>query len=794
MRQLSRLSLMPTVALLVVLAAVHGWPRSPAQTLQPKKSAAWSEFEKTVKPFLAKHCFACHSADGPESDARLDLFLDESSLKKGAATLEQVQLMLDSRAMPPKKRKQPSEEELRPVLAWLEANIGMNCSGPKDPGRVTIRRLNRVEYNNTIRDLLAVDFKPGDAFPEDSGGHGFDNNADVLTLAPVLMEKYLAAAENVLGKAIFVQPVLPPPSKRWDAISLEGTIPKPMAKVAPPPDGRGRAAEPARLFEYNGEVNTDHEFPADGEYVIRLRAFKQGKKAEVSVLIDSKPLPQKLTIGEDQRNTSFYATKATRISAGMHRVEVALTNGAKPPANGAVADKGGAVLGVVSVEVEGPLAVTPERMPVSYRKVMIAYPSAKVTKKEAADKVIRNFATRAYRRPVRDDEVKRLLKIWAQADEAGDSFDKSVHFTLQAVLTSPHFLFRVELDPQPGEPNGVHTLNEFELATRLSYFLWSSMPDDELFALAAKGELRKALDAQIKRMLKDPKSHALVDNFAGQWLQLRLLYAHTPNAELFPAWDESLRIAMIRETELFFEHIMREDRSLLEFLDADYTFVNERLAQHYGLKAVKGDQFRRISLTGDQRGGLLTQASVLTITSYPDRTSPVQRGKWVLETLLGTPPPPPPPGVISLAEQKELKGTLRQRMEQHRVNPVCASCHQRMDPIGFGLENFDAIGRWRTSDGKEPIDSSGTLPTGKAFKGVKELKELLKAQPKLFGRCIADRMMTYALGRGLDGSDRCVINDIATVLEKNSYRFSTLILEIAKSDPFQKRTSKRSDK
>ena len=407
--------------------------------------------------------------------------------------------------------------------------------------------------------------------------------------------------------------------------------------------------------------------------------------------------------------------------------------------------------------------------------------------------MIRNFATRAFRRPVRDDEVKRLMALWSSADEAGDSFDKSIHFALQAVLTSPHFLFRVELDPRPDE-KGIHTLNEYELATRLSYFLWSSMPDDELFALAAKGELRKNLDAQVKRMLKDPKSRALVDNFAGQWLQLRLLYSHTPNTDLFPAWDEPLRSAMIQETEQFFEHIMREDRSMLEFLDADYTFVNERLAKHYGMKDVKGDQFRRVELKGEQRGGLLTQASILTITSYPDRTSPVQRGKWVLETLLGTPPPPPPPDVVPLADQKELKGTLRQKMEQHRVNPACASCHQRMDPIGFGLENFDAIGRWRTNDGKDSIDPSGTLPSGKSFKGAKELKDLLKSQPKLFSRCVTDRLLTYALGRGLERYDRCAVNDIAAALEQNDFRFSVLITEIVKSDPFQKRTSKRSEK
>ena len=657
---------------------------------------------------------------------------------------------------------------------------------------MTIRRLNRAEYNNTIRDLLAINFKPGDSFPEDSGGHGFDNNADVLTLAPVLMEKYLAAAEQVLDKAIFVEPVLPPPTKQWNAVTLDGTIPKP-GNAETPPGGSGRNAAPARIFNYNGEVHTEYEFPMDGEYVFRMRAYKQGgTKPQIEVLIDGKALPQKITITEDQRNTKFYASRATFVKAGKHRIGFALTNGAKPPANGE-GGGGNVVFGLVFVEVEGPLAVTPDRMPESFRKVMVASPSATVSKKEAAEKIIRNFATRAYRRPVRDGEMKRLLALWSSADAAGDPFNKSIHFALQAVLTSPNFLFRVELDPQPDEPNNIHTLNEYELATRLSYFLWSSMPDDELFALAAKGELRKNLESQVKRMLKDPKARALVDNFAGQWLQLRLLYSHTPNTELFPAWDEPLRSAMIKETELFFEHIMREDRNMLEFIDANYTFVNERLARHYGLKGVTGDQFRRVELTGGQRGGLLTQASILTITSYPDRTSPVQRGKWVLETLLGTPPPPPPPDVPLLAEQKELKGTLRQRMEQHRANPACAACHQRMDPIGFGLENFDAIGRWRATDDKDPIDPAGTLPNGKSFNGPKELKELLKSQPTLFARCASDRLLTYALGRGLERYDRCTVNDIAAALEKNQFRFSVLITEIVKSDPFQKRTGKRSE-
>jgi hypothetical protein len=391
---------------------------------------------------------------------------------------------------------------------------------------------------------------------------------------------------------------------------------------------------------------------------------------------------------------------------------------------------------------------------------------------------------------VAKDEVDRLMKLFALADTNGESFEQSVKVALAAVLVSPHFLFRGELQPDPNNPAAVHPVDEFALASRLSYFLWSTMPDDELFALAGTNKLRKNLEPQVRRMLKDPKAQALVDNFAGQWLQIRNLKLAAPDKKLFPEFDDNLRAAMAKETELFFANIIRQDRSVLEFLDADYTFVNGRLAKLYDLPGVTGDEFQRVSLKGTHRGGLLTQASILTVTSTPTRTSPVKRGKWVLENILGTPPPPPPPDVPEFKEGKEaaLTGTLRQRMEQHRENPMCAACHARMDPIGFGLENFNGIGQWREKEGDFAIDPAGKLVSGETFHGPDDLKIiLLKRKRDDFVHCLTEKMLTYALGRGLEYYDKCAVDQITKRLAKGRYKFSTLILEIVKSTPFESR-------
>jgi hypothetical protein len=415
--------------------------------------------------------------------------------------------------------------------------------------------------------------------------------------------------------------------------------------------------------------------------------------------------------------------------------------------------------------------------------------------RDRARRILANFAKRAYRRPTRGDEVERLMKLFDLARAGGDTFDKSVSVALQAVLVSPHFLFRVEPDRPTDRPDGSYSLNSWEIASRLSYFLWSTMPDAELFGLAEQGKLQDPAvrEQQVRRMLKDPKITALVQNFGGQWLNLRNLAVVQPVRREFPIWDESMRGFMRTETEMFFESIIKEDRSILDFIDADYTFVNQRLARLYGISGVSGEQFQRVQLSDRNRGGVLTQASVLTVTSNPTRTSPVKRGKWILENILGTPPPPPPPDVPELKEDREAQSmaSLRERMQVHRANPSCAVCHERMDTLGFGFENFDAVGGWRTDDGKFKIDASGTLPDGKAFTTPAELKQLLKRDAESFRRCLIEKLLTYALGRGVDRNDRPEIERINKAVASDGNRFNRMVLEIVQGDAFLRRVVKK---
>ena len=858
---------------------------TPPATSTP--ALTYAQFQQTVQPFFAAHCYECHGPSDQEGEVRLDVFNDDASLAHNMPTLEKALKMLTARKMPPKDEPRPTEDQYRPVVAWIDSythNHYMN--GPVDPGRVTLHRLNRAEYDNTIRDLLGVtDFHPADAFPVDDAGYGFDNNGDVLSIAPMLMDKYLTAASLSLEKVLFADPVVPAPLKRWDAFAAASDLPadaKPTATTSGPP-ARGRGTAPGRIFQRYGNLYADYEFPADGDYVFSFRGYNAGQgKSDVLFYLDGNVQVgrQPLSVDEANADAKLFSSAPIHVTAGKHHIALSFRNGASideynaavaaakaaaaaappvvvadnaapaadqaaadqaaadqaaadqaaadadpaiaaanPPAGGRRGGPAGArgagaagargrgpagptalvpgrpLLAVVFFEVEGPMAITPERMPASYRKLMIAQPSATVSKAEAADKIIRNFATRAFRRPVTDAEVKPLMALWTKADSDGRTFEQSLDVPLQAVLASPNFLFRVEQDPQPGEANNIHTLNDYELASRLSYFLWSSMPDDELFALAAKGQLHANLDLQVARMLKDPKAQSLVDNFAGQWLQLRQMDNVNPDAARFPDFDPALRTAMLKETQMFFTSIMQEDHSVLDFINANYTFVNARLAKFYGLNGVTGDDFQRYTFPADSpRGGLLTQASILTITSYATRTSPVLRGKWVLENFLDSAPPPPPPNVPALAEggKADLNGTLKHRMEEHRANPNCAVCHERMDAIGFSLENFDATGAWRTADiNKEPIDASGKLPDGTAINGATDLRKILLSQQQQFCHTLADRLLTYALGRGTEPADQRTVNGIVTNLQKNGDKFSALISAIVHSDAFQKQRGKQ---
>ncbi len=725
---------------------------------------------------MRKYCIACHSGPNPSGGINVANDKTTAAVIKNRSTWENVSRNISDNHMPPATAPQPTAAERERMTGWIDGSFTKADCELHDPGRVTLRRLNREEYNNTVRDLFGVDIRPADSFPTDDVGYGFDNIGDVLSLSPLLMEKYLNAAEKVVQSAILTPEDGSKPV-RIPAGTMQHTI------------QGGPYSNNGFLLGTNGDVHTEYDIQREGEYTVRVNAAQQAagtENAKMALHIDD-AVVNTFDVAVRERNARTYELPM-HLKAGKHRFAMEFTNDfydEKAPKG-----KQDRNLIVNYLELVGPPGL-PKELPASHRRIMIAAPSATVTKDQAARKILTAFTARAYRRPVAPDEVDRLLKYTHLADKQGESFEGGIRVAVEAVLVNPNFLFHVELDPKPNEKSMRRNLTDFEFAARLSYFLWSSTPDEELSALAAKGKLQepKVLEAQVKRMLKDPKSRALGQNFAGQWLQLRNLSQVRPDTARFPDWNDKLRASMKTETEMFFNAIVSEDRPLLDFIDAKYTYLNEPLAKHYGIAGVTGDQFRRVVLQGDQRGGLLTQASILTVTSNPTRTSPVKRGKWVLDNLLGTPPPPAPPNVPKLADDNHgvLVGTLRQRMEQHRKDPSCASCHARMDPLGFGLENFDATGGWRTMDGDQTVDASGVLPGKVAFTGPAQLKTILMTKKTLFVHCLTEKMMTYALGRGIEHYDRCNIDSMVSTVAKNDYKFSALVNAIVESDPFRKR-------
>ena len=770
----------------ISIAAAWVTAASPIEppTQQPAKSNAAprpdTTFETTIRPFLQKYCASCHSGDKPKGDLALDVYQSEAHARKDRKTWSTLQHVLAAGEMPPAKKPQPTKQERQFVINWVERTLTkVDCGGPRDPGRVTIRRLNRTEYNNTIRDLCGVDFKPAENFPADDTGYGFDNIGDVLSFQPVLLEKYMAAADKILGKALKIEEA--PKSSRQTY--------RPQNILTIPRSAKSRDPINKIVFQSEGSAFLEKfNFPADADYTLRFRGWgtKVGDEyPKVVIRVDGRDV-KSFTVDAPQRRPKTYEVTA-RFKAGENRVALAFTNGSGEQ------DKSVREFGLDLIEIEGPHNAAPPPEPPSVKLLLVARPKSATEARGAAEKVLANFARRAYRRPVKPDELARLIKLFDIATKQGEPFEKAVRLPMKAVLVSPHFLYRIEDDPK--SPNDILTLNDFELATRLSYFLWSTMPDEELFRHAEMGDLRKpgVLEAQVRRMLKDPKAHALAENFAGQWLELRNLNMLAPDKGYFPNWDENLRVAMAREGELYFDYIVQNDRSILEFLDSDYTFLNGRLARHYGIENVYGLDFQKVKLPDNRRGGVITMASTLVLTSNPTRTSPVKRGKWILENILGTPPPPPAPDAGELPPTAQLKGTLRQQMEQHRANPRCAVCHAKLDPLGFGLENFDGIGAWRTQDNKQTIDASGELPGGEKFSGPAELRKVLLGRADQFRRCFAEKLIIYALGRGLEYYDRCVVDEIVATAKSNGDKFSSLVLAIVKSDPFQKRKGKRSE-
>jgi len=863
------------------------------------RSATAPTFEDTVQPFLAKNCYACHNAKLSTSGLNLQAFTDESSVLKQRDEWEKIVKRLSAGEMPPKPMPRPDAAALQQVTNWIQDEFDRADRNAKpDPGRVTARRLNRAEYNNTVQDLLGVSFQPADDFPQDDSGYGFDNNGDVLSLSEVQMEKYLSAAEMVARTAVYGPQSAKPVTARYQSA------------------GRRRPGDFDALFfnthPWMSITNYDetglsmpnsfhamHRFPVTGDYVIRatpdngLRP-RGSEPLEMAVFIDGVQVGITTIDGDLEGKTQEFPV---RVTAGEHWVAVAFPrqfeglpplyggknpskrpippprrrggNGAAPGGAGAslgpngqaqapaaasaagganpapaTANKAPAAtnktpaaannnddaasavfftppgappgtqlsrpdnMGVQSLEIGGPRNADTAPSPESLKKIFICG-EYKGSHPAGCDReIVAHLARLAYRRPVTKLEVDQLMAQATRVRLRGDPFEEQIAVAIEAMLVSPNFLFRIEKDPPASrvvrastaastasqEPDS-YRLNDYDLASRLSYFLWSSMPDDELMRAAGTGTLHQpdVLNAQVRRMLKDPKIIRLVENFGGQWLQFRALESHAPDFYKFPLWDNYLRISAVKETGMFFENIIREDRSITDFLDADYTFANQYLADYYGLHDVKGTDFRKVSLAGTPRRGLMGQVSVLTASSYGNRTSVVLRGKWILENILNAPPPPPPPNVPELDQANVGEdATLRQRMEVHRANAVCASCHSKMDPLGFGLENFDAIGSWRDKDGKSPIDASGTLPDGKHFNGPVELAAMLSSQRDVFAQCLTEKMLTFALGRGVESSDRAAVRKITAEVIASQYKFSSVVLGIVNSVPFQMRKVDRS--
>ena len=734
-------------------------------------------YETHVRPLLDRYCFQCH---GERHKGGLDLrvFRSEDDVVASRKTFEHVLTHMEARTMPPEKKPQPTPDERALMVGWFRERLfWVDCEKP-DPGRVTLRRLNRTEYNNTIRDLVGLDLKPADNFPADDVGYGFDNIGDVLSVPPMLLERYLLAAEKVLDAAVVTAP-LAPPMQRFSGRDFEGGS-----------DGGAGV----RTLASNGDLIRKVTLDRTGEYRVRIRAFGDqagDEPVRAALGLDGKRL-QEVEIKAKRNSPGVYEWGGL-VSAGEHRLTVSFLNDFYDPGNEKEKrrprDRNFHLLGV---EFVGPFTKDLPSLTASHKRIFYKEPRTTnlADQVSCAGEILGTFASRAFRRPVRDEELHRLTRIYAGARRDGDGYEQSVKLALEAVLVSPSFLFRLEAQPEPDNPKEVTPLDEYALASRLSYFLWSTMPDEELMKLAGQGQLRRRLGAQVSRMLADPRSMALVRNFASQWLQTRKLDQVAPDKDVFPDFDAALLDAMRAETEAFIGYIAKENRSVLELLDADYTFANARLARHYGLAGVQGEALQRVSLKGTRRGGLLTQASILTLTSNPTRTSPVKRGKWVLETILGTPPPAPPPNVPELQDGKgkKLTGTLRQRMEQHRVDPACAGCHALMDPVGFGFENFDGIGAWRDRDGDSAVDPSGKLVTGESFQGPSELKKiLLTVKREDFVRSLATKLLTYALGRGLEYYDACTVDRVVQTLENGDYRFHSLVLGVVNSPAFQLR-------
>ncbi len=748
------------------------------------------------RALVDRYCVTCHNQKAKTAGLMLDK-LEAGDIAAGAETWEKVIQKIRGGMMPPAGMPRPDRAVTDGFLASLEAQLDQAYFANVNPGRVGLHRLNRAEYGNAVRDLLALDVDVSSLLPADDANYGFDNIADSLSVSPMLMERYVTAAWKISSLAVG-----------------DAKIPPTTYTFRNRPDlSQDRHIEGLPLGTRGG-ILVKYDFPLNAEYRFKVRFWGNTVNTvrglelphQVEVTLDGARV-KLVTIG-GQEDADLGNTNPTASAEQLaKRVEMQIPVTAGPHAVGFtfLQESTGPTVELLQpydrekvdpintsgipeidwVSISGPYKPTGPGDTPSRRRIFTCRPAAGADAVPCARQILSSIARRAYRRPLTDAEMERLLGYFQRGQNQGGGFDSGIESALAFVLVSPEFLFRAETDPGRAAPGSAYRISDLELASRLSFFLWSSVPDEELIAAASRGKLKDpvVLEQQVRRMIADRRSDALIENFFGQWLYLRNLKATAPDQQVFPDFDDNLRQAFLRETELFAGSVLREDRSVVDLLTANYTFVNERLAKHYGIPNVYGNQFRRVTLTDPARRGLLGQGSVLTVSSYANRTSPVLRGKWILTNILGTPPPPPPPNVPPFNEQA--RGTVRERMVQHRANPACAGCHSVMDPIGFAMENFDAVGHWRTKDNGAAIDASGALPDGTKVNGAADVIAALAAHPEQFVRTMTGMMLTYALGRGLEYYDMPVVRTIAREAGKRNYRFSELVLGIVKSPPFQ---------
>jgi hypothetical protein len=766
------------------------WGKQPSEGTPPPKASLERD---NINKFVTRHCTKCHNDDDKKGGLTLDTFLSKE-MEAHPEIWEKVVRKLAARQMPPLGKPRPDEKAYESVVTALEAELDRAAAAAPYPGRTpTIRRLNRTEYQNAIRDLLALDVDVAGLLPADEANHGFDS-APLGDLSPTLLDRYITAAQKISRLALGRAPKSPNSDifrTRPDLTQEENVEGLPLGT--------------------RGGVQIAHTFPQDGEYDVQVWLSRDRNEQ-----VEGLHQPHDLEILLDRKRMASFTVQPPGRNDGHTNVDqhlkarIAATAG--PHDLGATFVKNPSDLletkrqpyqahynlhrhprispAVYQVSITGPYNAKGHGDTPSRRRIFISTPKSLADEEACATKVLSALLRRAYRRPVDHTHLERVMQFYRQGRKDGD-FDLGIEMALSAVLVNPEFLFRIERDPAGVAAKSTYRVSDIDLASRLSFFLWSSIPDDGLLDLAEKGELHrpKVLEKQVRRMLADERSRTLATDFAAQWLHLRNLESITPDLRLFPDYDDNLRTALRRETELLFESIVREDRSVLDLLKADYSFLNERLAKHYGIPHIHGNRFRHVDLTADrERGGLLRQGSILTVTSYATRTSPVIRGKWILENLLGTPPPPPPPKVPPLRENTVSASLpIRERMAEHRSNAACASCHRLIDPVGFSLEQFDAVGRWRSMDEGKPVDAAGGLPDGSEFAGVSGLEEALLQRPEWFVRTLTEKLFTFALGRAPEESDAPAIRKTVRDARAQDYRISSLILGLTASTPFQMR-------